>query len=212
YLFTGWTPEIAETVTDDVIYTATWQRLETIILHIYMNGDTSKPVKSVYLPGVIKGERLEISTIDINDTCVELAGEGYTFEGFYADGGWRQYKLGNKTCTLGEYKQILGWTNLYCMITGKAADEDTENETTEEVTEDTTEGTTEEVTEGTTEETTEGVTEETTEGTTEEATEEVTEGTTEEATEGATEGTTEGATEGTTQGAGDTANEGAAQG
>ena len=90
-------------------------------------------------------------------------------------------------------------TTMDGMVTVPAAEEETTEETTEEVTEETTEETTEEVTEETTEGTTEEGTEETTEETTEEVTEETTEETTEEVTEETTEETTEEVTEETTE-------------
>lgn len=43
YQFTGWTPTISETVTKDVVYTATWEKVESTVVNPTENEDPTKP-------------------------------------------------------------------------------------------------------------------------------------------------------------------------
>lgn len=121
YIFKGWNPEVADTVTEDVIYTALWEKKDTIQypvqLVIYHNGNTETPYKTVHLANLAKGETYDLTSLKIEDHYSEKNREDYEFEGWYNDGGWNSYKAGSKGNTLGNTITINGWTNIICMVT-----------------------------------------------------------------------------------------------
>ena len=121
YIFKGWSPEVADTVTKDVIYTALWEKKDTIQypvqLVIYHNGNTETPYKTVHLANLAKGETYDLTSLKIEDHYSEKNREDYEFEGWYNDGGWNSYKAGSKGNTLGNTITINGWTNIICMVT-----------------------------------------------------------------------------------------------
>lgn len=116
YVFKGWSPEVAETVTEDVVYTAIWNKLETVNVVIYRNGNTTTPYKTVSLPKVEHGETFDVSTLDITDYYSSTY--GYEFDGWFNDGKWNEYKAGKNPAGLTEIT-INGWTNIICMVNDK---------------------------------------------------------------------------------------------
>lgn len=121
YIFKGWSPKVADTVTKDVIYTALWEQKDTtqypVQLVIYHNGNTETPYKTVHLANLAKGETYDLTSLKIEDHYSEKNREDYEFEGWYNDGGWNSYKAGSKGNTLGNTITINGWTNIICMVT-----------------------------------------------------------------------------------------------
>ena len=113
YKFTGWSPAVTDTVTGNVTYTAQWEKLETVQLVIYRNGDTSKAYKTVSLESQPKGHVIELTTLDIGDYYTGK----YDFSGWYDDGTWNTYKenLANPPAGL-EKITVNGWTNIIGMV------------------------------------------------------------------------------------------------
>lgn len=121
YTFTGWNPKVAETVTGDATYTAQWTKKDATLypvkLVIYRNGDTKESYKTVTLANLAMGETYDLTSLNIEAHYPGKSGEDFKFEGWYNDGGWNQYKLGNKENKIDGSIVINGWTNINCMVT-----------------------------------------------------------------------------------------------
>ena len=113
----------------NVTFTAIWKEttLETqpVVLQIYQNGDTKTPVKSITLDNIQVGGQYSTTEDYLNELVAQnytpAAGAtgDYVVEGYYNDGGWNQYKTGNKdnTLDLSEPITVNGWYNIKCMVT-----------------------------------------------------------------------------------------------
>ena len=92
-----------------------------VVLNVYKNGDTEKPVKSYTLDSVEAGTEYKISGLDsvLDEQLDEVLNKfaaGYEYDGFYNDGGWNQYKAGNPDNVLADSVTVNGWTNIHCMV------------------------------------------------------------------------------------------------
>ena len=92
-----------------------------VVLNVYKNGATEKPVKSYTLDSVEAGTEYKISGLDsiLDEQLDEVLNKfaaGYEYDGFYNDGGWNQYKAGNPDNVLADSVTVNGWTNIHCMV------------------------------------------------------------------------------------------------
>ena len=118
YVFDGWYNgeelyDFDAPVTEDITLTAKWSKICSVHVVIYRNGDTSKAYKDVALAPMKAGETLDVSTLNIAD----YYSKDSAFEGWYNDGGWNAYKIGNPNNTISKPITINGWTNIICMVT-----------------------------------------------------------------------------------------------
>ena len=99
-----------------VTYTSDWQPVHVVI---YKNGNTSEPVVDVAIDSLLKGEKLDTTTLDISEYYTpDKFATGFDYEGWFNDGAWNNYK--NAGCPedaegLDEI-YINGWTNVIAMV------------------------------------------------------------------------------------------------
>ncbi len=86
----------------------------TVNVVIYRNGDVTKAYKTISLGQVPKGTELDLSQLNIADYYTSA--NGFEFDGWFNDGKWNQYKVGNLVTGL-DTVTVNGWTNLICMVT-----------------------------------------------------------------------------------------------
>ncbi len=117
YVFDGWNPEVAETVTESVTYVATWKELFPVKVVIYRNGDTTKAYKTISLGKQPKDTVIDLTALNIGDYYTANYTGKYDFCGWYNDGRWNDYKkdLTKPLAGLTEIK-VNGWTNIICMV------------------------------------------------------------------------------------------------
>ena len=117
YVFDGWNPEVAETVTESVTYVATWKELFPVEVVIYRNGDTTKAYKTISLGKQPKDTVIDLTALNIADYYTANYTGKYDFCGWYNDGRWNDYKkdLTKPLAGLTEIK-VNGWTNIICMV------------------------------------------------------------------------------------------------
>ena len=77
YVFDGWEPEVAETVTGNVMYAAQWKKLCTVT---YEDGADGTAFQSVVFTDVLEGSDTPACTVDVSDP--EALREGYRFLGW----------------------------------------------------------------------------------------------------------------------------------
>ena len=102
------------------------QQTRPVMLFIYQNGDTENAVKTIKLDDVVVGGQYS-TTVDALDELVKehyIPGKGatgeYVIEGYYNDGGWNQYRAGDKDNKLDLTQPITvndGWYNIHVMVT-----------------------------------------------------------------------------------------------
>ena len=117
YVFDGWNPEVAETVTESVTYVATWKELFPVKVVIYRNGDTTKAYKTISLGKQPKDTVIDLTALNIGDYYTANYTGKYDFYGWYNDGRWNDYKkdITKPLAGLTEIK-VNGWTNIICMV------------------------------------------------------------------------------------------------
>lgn len=103
------------TITGNLTLYAEWKQLGRIQLVIYKNGNTTQAIVNTAIATPVQGTEFDLSQIDINNYY--SSDYGFEFEGFYNDGGWNQYKNGNRNNKLPEKITVNGWTNVICMVT-----------------------------------------------------------------------------------------------
>ena len=102
------------------------QKTQPVMLFIYQNGDTESAVKTIKLEDVVVGGQYRTTEDALNELVKEhyIPGKGatgeYVIEGYYNDGGWNQYRAGNKDNKLDLTQPITvnnGWYNIHVMVT-----------------------------------------------------------------------------------------------
>lgn len=121
YTFAGWEPEVAETVTQTVIYVAKWEaKKANVHLMIFKSGDLSKPIVDVpYAADKLAGDTIDLTKIDPSsylDFDFEIDG------GWYDDGMFNSYKryldgLQDKPAGLEKLLITGNWQNLKLIVT-----------------------------------------------------------------------------------------------
>lgn len=81
YVFAGWYPEVRPRVDASMVYYAQWKKLYNVEIELYRNGDHEHVYKTVSLPQMVEGEKLDVSKIDINDYY--SSEYGFEFSGWY---------------------------------------------------------------------------------------------------------------------------------
>ena len=119
YVFKGWYKDgqkfdFNTPITGDVTLKAEWEKLQTVQVVIYRNGNISQPVKTVTLDPQLKGTVIDLTKLNIET----YYGKGsYDFYGWYNDGTWNAYKADPTNPPAGlESITVNGWTNIICMV------------------------------------------------------------------------------------------------
>lgn len=107
YLLTGWSPEVAPTVTADQTYTATWVKLETVVIY-GVTGQDKATKEKLFTVKAPHGANL----VDfLNSLDIDLSRDNNDCEGWY-NFDWFGHKF-NAAVT------VNGWMNVYVNYTPK---------------------------------------------------------------------------------------------
>ena len=120
----GWTTG-TESVTFSVKCETPEPETMPVALFIYQNGNTTKAVETIILEYVEVGTTYRTTEAELERVIAEhyTPGEAstgkYEIEGYYNDGGWNQYRAGNKgnKLDLDNIQVGDGWYNIHVMVT-----------------------------------------------------------------------------------------------
>ncbi len=101
YVFRGWFDENGTQYTSDTVYkvdgdttlTAVWKKQATVILEIYLNGNTSAPDRCPVLTGYAVGDYVTRSDVGeiVKKYYSAKSGSSLTVQGLYAANMWQDY-------------------------------------------------------------------------------------------------------------------------
>ncbi len=127
YLFRGWFTAEGKQYTADTVYNvagntilyANWKEQETVILEIYLNGNTKKADRCPVLTGYAAGEYITQATVEalVKQYYSAASGSSLTLQGLYDENTWQNY-LANSSEAGSASVQVKeeGITRVYVMV------------------------------------------------------------------------------------------------